>query len=289
MILLFFCYICILYIIANNKTIDMKRCDNCGWYNPDTAQKCEKCGEKLPEFTEPERQESPAEPAAPDFTPAHPLAQTEPRPVPGERRRPRSQGNYAATMLNAGVAFDAPEAASAAPGVCPKCHYPIAGNPETCPNCGASLRRNTRQDASHASSQPVQPEPAPQPVQPRQNQMMSTIRDGSPQAARAKAAPAPAAAYGKATIRDVPRYLRQEEPAAPAPEPAPAPRPEPAPAPAPEPAPAAPATPSHTTAEPEKVDITFRLVPISDPDSRIIYMRVGDLVTIEGKLYRIVQ
>ncbi|MBR4827014.1 MAG: hypothetical protein IKZ91_03925, partial [Bacteroidales bacterium] len=96
---------------------------------------------------------------------------------------------------------------------------------------------------------------------------------------------------GKATIRDIPRHLREEAPVAPAPayEPAPAYTPAPAPQPAPEPQAAPVAEDRKPSREPEKVDVTFRLVPISNPDDPVIYLRVGDLVTIEGKRYRIIQ
>ena len=241
----------------------MKRCDNCGWYNPDTLDKCEKCGETLPEISEQENSEPSSESLEPGFTPAHPLSETEPKPTPDQRRRRSSNAGFAATMMRAGEMFDTDNKEKVVPGTCPKCHYPLVGNPVTCPNCGATLGRNTRQDASHAEASP---KPAP-------NGMMSTIREGSPMAAKAIVGAAPAS-FGKATIRDIPKSLRDDLQAAPQ----------------------TPVTPPASQPEPDnpapKVDLdtdTFRLVPLTDQKAPVIYMRIGDVIAIEGKRYRVVR
>lgn len=259
----------------------MKRCDNCGWYNSDARTTCEKCGERLGESIEAERPPQASDNPSAGFEPAHPLAQTEPKPQTEPRQRPARQSRWSATMrVTEGVLDSVKE--EPAPGVCPKCHYPVAGNPETCPNCGAPLRRSTRKDASSAVRQEAPapaPAPAPvqQPVQPQNNFGKATIRD--PRAAMASAAPAPAPVqqpvqpqnnFGKATIRDARAAM---PPAAPAPAPAPSPAPVQA-----QPAPAA-----------RPADEVFRLVPVTDPSAPILYMREGDLVIIDGKRYRFVK
>mgnify|MGYP002624971379 CR=1 FL=1 len=233
----------------------MKRCDNCGWYNPDKLSQCEKCGEPLGDYTLPEPEEQDPQPAGEaSFTPAHPLSETEPKPSRNKE--------YAKTLryVDPGAPFASEAEEEAAPGTCPKCHYPVIGNPDSCPNCGAVLRRNTRKDASHAV--PRQPAESRQPAVP--NPMNATIRDGVPAARQAVQS---AAAFGKSTIRDIPGRSQSQDRSAPDP--------------ARQSAPAAPEITSNAE--------TFRLVPIADTVTPVVYLREGDLVTIGGKTYRFVK
>ena len=244
---------------ATLKLTFMKRCDNCGWYNPDSMSVCGKCGEPLADIIEPEEPVQQSDEAGNyGFTPAHPLSETEPRPVPYETRKELSK-----TLRY--VDPDAPLASGneAADGSCPKCHYPVAGNPEVCPNCGASLRRNTRKDARSMQA------PAAQQAQQRVSPgMMATVRDGVP-AARAAVQPSQQGSFGKSTIRDVPGN-RQGAPAYPAYPAAQAPEPVQGP---------------QVTSNAE----TFRLVPLADTVTPVVYLREGDIVTIGGKRYRFVK
>ena len=161
----------------------MKRCNNCGWYNRNELTKCEKCGEPLGLPIEEEIQAEEESSKAPSPEPARPAR------------------NYSATMRDAGAAL---KAAEGEPGirVCPKCSYPLAGDDEICPNCGAKLRGTTRKDASHAA-----PVAAPAAAQ---NPFNATVRDfpvsHSPQVPKAHAA------VGKETMREIPKALMQEEP-----------------------------------------------------------------------------
>jgi hypothetical protein len=160
----------------------MKRCNNCGWYNRNELTKCEKCGEPL-------------------GLPLEELAALEEkenaREVQPEPARPAR--TYSATMRDTGAAMKAiggePEAR-----VCPKCSYPLAGDDEICPNCGAKLRGTTRKDAAHAA-----PAAAPAP-----NPYNATVRD-IPGQHRAQAPKAPAK-MGKETMREIPKELTETEP-----------------------------------------------------------------------------
>ena len=231
----------------------------------------------MSDFVEPEPQDQ--EDHSDSFTPANPLSETEPKHLSKARKReltrtvrmvdtdsaaaaasavassssPDSQRNpYSATVRDAGAAMATSR--DDAPSSCPKCHYPIAGNPETCPNCGTVLRRSTRKDASHA----VAPQ-APA------NSMHSTIREGSPQA-RAALSSRQAASFGKSTIRDIPRNLMPPEPQR-----------------------LAPARDVQEAPQVTSSAETFRLVPLADTVTPVVYLREGDIVTIGGKRYRFVK
>ena len=189
----------------------MNRCDNCGWYNNDGATTCEKCGEPL----------SISAPIAPDVQPvSEPQAATVPpmagkgtklsfsktvrmdepvaavasvpHPIP-EPEPPKP--NYRATVMD--VSDSVPTAEEEVPKNCPKCHYPLAGDDVTCPNCGAQLRIRTRKDAVSLA------ETSPASV----TSLNATVRDFG-----GAVAPAPVASRGgsKATIRETPKNLEEE-------------------------------------------------------------------------------
>ena len=150
----------------------MKRCNNCGWYNRNELTRCEKCGEPLglplEELESLAAQEN--------------VKESSPEPA-------RPARTYSATMRDTGAAM---KALGGEPGarVCPKCSYPLAGDDEICPNCGAKLRVSTRKDATHAVSAAA-PAAAPNPYN-------ATVRD-VPSSRRSQPSPAPAK-IGKETM-----------------------------------------------------------------------------------------
>lgn len=158
----------------------MKRCNNCGWYNRNELTKCEKCGEPLGMPIEQMESLEAEEPV------------NEPSPEPARQSR-----IYSATMRDNGAAMKA-IGGEAEARVCPKCSYPLAGDDEDCPNCGAKLRGTTRKDASHAA-----PAAAANPFN-------ATVRD-IPASLKAQA-PKAAAKLGKETMRELPKELVETEP-----------------------------------------------------------------------------
>lgn len=145
----------------------MKRCNNCGWFNLDSATQCEKCEEESFDIIE----ESPAEESAPVVEEPEPVVE-EPavevaapeEPVaavveePKEESRPKpmmatiavgakgvslpnmgskaEKKNLAATVMDARAALQLDSEEES----CPKCCYPISGDMEYCPSCGATIR-----------------------------------------------------------------------------------------------------------------------------------------------------
>lgn len=158
----------------------MKRCDNCGWGNPDSLDRCEKCGNPLGEaITEEETiEQAQAEEPAPEAAPAPASA-------------PARVSKYSATMRDTrNLADTLNEAASS---VCPKCGYPIAGIADFCPNCGAKVKAAAPQPtvAINGAARPAAP------ARPEASPYQATVRD-----AGAAAATKQGAAFGKATITE---------------------------------------------------------------------------------------
>ena len=138
----------------------MKRCNNCGWFNLDTATRCEKCDEEsldvvveTPTDAKTEETVTPAPEVIPEEdtqateqTPAHhhmmatvALGAVSPQSTKQESSTPAPKNKHlAATVMDAAGAFSAETAATQ----CPKCCYPIAGHMEYCPNCGATIRKS---------------------------------------------------------------------------------------------------------------------------------------------------
>lgn len=120
----------------------MKRCNNCGWFNLDSAVRCEKCDEESFELIEPESSPSPVpevesvpEPQpepVPEVVP-EPTPKPEPEPVPEPvpEHQPR---RFAATLMDASAVLNMEKTVK-----CPKCCYPVVGYAEYCPNCGATI------------------------------------------------------------------------------------------------------------------------------------------------------
>ena len=135
----------------------MIRCNNCGWFNLNTATSCEKCGEALDLTLVEEPKEELHEPSdTPAPSPASPLAETEPKLMNKTVRlgedevAPQPKKGYGATVLDAGAVIKEMEEDVS---YCPKCRYPLVSHPEFCPNCGTTLRRDTRKDAASAGHQ----------------------------------------------------------------------------------------------------------------------------------------
>ena len=122
----------------------MKRCNNCGWFNLDTAVRCEMCDDEG------------LEPVA-----VQPSVNAEPEPVKESVAQQETIVAEKKKSMMATVAFGA-EQPSALPrkamtatimdvnavmgdetvaGQCPKCHYPVTAEVEFCPNCGATVQK----------------------------------------------------------------------------------------------------------------------------------------------------
>lgn len=163
---------------------DMKRCNNCGWFNLDSATQCEKCEEESFDIIE----ESPAEESAPvvEEPKAEPVVE-EPTVEVAAPEEPKEEShqkpmmatiavgakgvslpdmgskakkkNLAATVMDARAELQLDSEESS----CPKCCYPISGDMEYCPNCGATIRTKKVADSQPISKDAVaeeQSEPA---------------------------------------------------------------------------------------------------------------------------------
>ena len=171
---------------------DMKRCNNCGWFNLDSATQCEKCEEESFDIIE----ESPAEESAPVVeepkaepvveeptvevaAPEEPVAPVVEEPKEESHQKPMmatiavgakgvshsdmgskaKKKNLAATVMDARAELQLDSEESS----CPKCCYPISGDMEYCPNCGATIRTKKVADSQPISKDTVaeeQSEPA---------------------------------------------------------------------------------------------------------------------------------
>lgn len=142
-------------------SIPMKRCNNCGWYNLDSAASCEKCEEDSfepvievsPESeVEPEVEQVPEIITVPEekheespkrnpmmetvaFSAEHIVSQ-----MPSDKRK------FAATVLDTTTVLKAEN-----DSYCPKCRYPIIGYVAYCPNCGATVKNNPEPGVSPVS------------------------------------------------------------------------------------------------------------------------------------------
>ena len=118
----------------------MKRCNNCGWFNLDSAVKCEKCDEESFELMEPVPEPKPEPEPEPEPIPVpepepEPVPEPEPEPVPEPVSEPQPR-RFAATVLDASAVLDMEKTKTVK---CPKCCYPVVGYAEYCPNCGATI------------------------------------------------------------------------------------------------------------------------------------------------------
>lgn len=178
----------------------MKRCNNCGWYNKDTAVRCEKCDEDSFEPVVEVEEEVPVSEPTPEPTPAPaPAPDPEPEPEPviepvheeipvknvmqetvafgvsAPVHKPVRQ-SLAATVMDASAVMGTPSETK-----CPKCCYPVIGYVEYCPNCGATIKAGNESAAAPETVAKTVAEP----------------RDSKPGL--------------KATVRDIPEELVCEE------------------------------------------------------------------------------
>ncbi len=119
----------------------MKRCNNCGWFNLDSAVQCEKCEEES------------FEPVVEEYVSAtDPVAEVaDSVEVVPEKKNPMLEtvafggtfmpelkstpNRYAATVMDAAAVLHQETESQ-----CPKCRYPIIGYVDYCPNCGATIK-----------------------------------------------------------------------------------------------------------------------------------------------------
>ena len=178
----------------------MKRCNNCGWFNLDSAERCEKCDEESFKPVIPEVNEEDPQPQEI----VQPISEPEPMPVQEPVSLPVQEPEVEPARKSpvmATVAFGSAEPVSQPPRKalaatvmdasavlreemevhCPKCRYPIIGYVEYCPNCGATVRSGSEN---------------PAPRVPKTTKIESC--DDAPAAL-------------KATVRDIPEALIAEE------------------------------------------------------------------------------
>lgn len=161
----------------------MKRCNNCGWFNLDSAVQCEKCGdESFKPVIEEEIQVVEEQPAA-----VVEVEQKEEEVVPEEVvveeavvEEAAPHNAMASTVMLGAGGITRPDKDSH----CPKCRYPIVGNVDYCPNCGATVRNETEAAV-----------PGPAEVKPLEKLHEAVGRSFDP----------------KATVRDIPEELMTDE------------------------------------------------------------------------------
>lgn len=142
----------------------MKRCNNCGWFNLDSATHCEKCDEESFDPVEPEesiKSEDPVESAEIPL-PKNPMMSTVAMGT-GDVAPTAKRNAMAATVLDAAAFMETEISAQ-----CPKCCYPVTGYVEFCPNCGTTIKQN--------KSQEVQPQQKVQPLK-LDSDLKATVRD----------------------------------------------------------------------------------------------------------------
>lgn len=230
----------------------MKRCNNCGWFNPDTATHCEMCDEELTGLpvenpqeqavSAPEEVKAPEEPemSAPPKA-GNPLLETV-RLAPAASEEKAVKKNFSATVMDATASLEGDE-----PIQCPKCRYPIFGFTETCPNCGASLKNALKatvlpgvpaatvkdMTAEEAASQAPAAEPA--------SAFKGTVRESA-----SPAEPRPVRRAPKATVREIPAELLSDN----------------------------------------QAGEVWRLIPVESPDPEILILKPGEIVTIGNRRYK---
>lgn len=137
------------------------RCKNCGWNNPDSATRCEKCNRPLISDSVSSNYSQPAQRA---YTPmpgadlgankatrfdanmaagiqspvTQPVQASSQPVVPQPASQPAHAEDNRATRM-----YAAPQAATGEedmdPGNCPSCGYPLSPGSTVCPMCGASV------------------------------------------------------------------------------------------------------------------------------------------------------
>lgn len=124
------------------------RCKNCGWMNPDTAERCEKCNRPL--------LRAPQQPACATT----PSTQNVAANKATRMDIGMSETNYSANAVKGDAeckatrVYTAPQVepqvpAVEVPGACPSCGYPLASGTKVCPMCKTPIgEQNVSSSAS---------------------------------------------------------------------------------------------------------------------------------------------
>lgn len=233
----------------------MIRCNNCGWFNLDSAKRCEMCDEELTglpienlNLTVEESDSEEENPHAADPVPVPKPVESSPMMetvrLEKDAKVEVPSPSMTQTVLDASAVL-----ASEEPVECPKCRYPVFGYAETCPNCGASLK------SAMSEKHPVQdvpaltvkedskiPDPAPAPADSPQSKLLKgTVRE------MAAAHAVSSANYARETVREIPKELISNK---------------------------------------EEHDYDWCLIPVESPDSETIYMRSGEIIRIGNRTYK---
>jgi RNA polymerase subunit RPABC4/transcription elongation factor Spt4 len=194
--------------------LSFKRCDNCGWFNPSSAEFCEKCESDLTGIAPTVQSLSvPAEgqPISVDQNDYPQEKTVESKTTKEKNEEPNvltetvrmgsskekvivQERNLSYTVLDAShlaEQMDEPE-------FCPKCRYPLARNIEYCPNCGVTLRRSSKEHVS----EPV----APVTKDNASENLKSTVMDWREE--QKNTSEQQPARLLKQTVRDIPSKLK---------------------------------------------------------------------------------
>ena len=226
----------------------MIRCNNCGWFNPDTATHCEMCEEELTGQPVENLVEQTAANTTgkPDISPNEEKTKVQPvgntmletvrfAAAPDSRAK-----NFSATVMDASSILDHSE-----PLQCPKCRYPVSGYTETCPNCGTSLKKLMKETVLPSSPAMTVKESVEEPEEkaPVQDAFKGTVREAplavNPASGQGRRAP-------KATVREIPKELISDE----------------------------------------AQEDAWRLIPVDSPDPEILVIHPGEIVAIGNRRYK---
>lgn len=175
-------------VILKNKisvTTPMKRCNNCGWFNLDSAEYCEKCEDDSFEYVASEvdtnvvKDDTCVEANPVDVSESVKASSMMATVAFGSAvpvKQPSHKAMSATVMDTSSLILEDEEVH------CPKCRYPIVGLVDYCPNCGATVK-----SSSVASVSPV-----------------ATVT-------RSEACNDMSSSMLKATVRDVPEELITDE------------------------------------------------------------------------------
>lgn len=202
----------------------MKRCNNCGWFNLDSATLCEKCDEDTFESvtdTHGNDSNEESQQISEKTVLAYPDDSVEKQVVPAANKvessslkgtvafkmaepmhQPEHLSSAPKKVLAATIMDTSSIIASASTIHCHKCNYPISGIVEYCPNCGTTIKRL----APTVKEDPVV---ETQTYQASKGELNTTVRIDA-----AKSLQKPEATNSnelKATVRDIPDELISDD------------------------------------------------------------------------------
>lgn len=281
----------------------MIRCNNCGWYNPDTATFCEMCEESLAGFPKvempsplEEAEEKPILPEEAEAVEEVPAVEEKPLEPPKkagssslsatirlsdngkESRKPTEKAvnkkAFAATVRDVSAFMEGNSSSE-----CPKCKYPVFGSATTCPNCGTQLKSvadTPKPDLAAPKPVFVPPKSSPEQESVTPAPALKESAVGSA-AITLKDPTDDVAPKFKQTVRD---YPKSEQPSA------------------------APQKVPKTTLKDLKATIreipaellddapetaVYRLIPVESPDPEVIVLIPGEMVSIGNRRYKFVK